>query len=113
MTKRQDLYLQRRSRSEQSDQHQPNQAKSISHEPRASPDSTSLASRIEFPTMTGTQSPVRRQTIFSHRWMKSRITAMARSGASGIAGNKETVRTEPGAEAAPHRCRGEPVSPYS
>src|SRR5712664_2077990 len=52
MTKRQDLYLQRRSRSEQSDQHQPNQAKSISHEPRASPDSTPLASRIEFPTMT-------------------------------------------------------------
>src|SRR6202048_4360558 len=53
MTKRQDLYLQRRSRSEQSDQRQPNQAKSISHEPRASPDSTALSSRIEFPTMTG------------------------------------------------------------
>src|SRR3984893_18836792 len=52
MTKRQDLYLQRRSRSEQSDQRQPNQAKSISHEPRASPDSTALTSRIEFPTMT-------------------------------------------------------------
>src|SRR5882724_12142289 len=52
MTKRQDLYLQRRSRSEQSDQHKPNQAKSISHEPRASPDSTALTSRIEFPTMT-------------------------------------------------------------
>jgi hypothetical protein len=30
----------------------------------------------------------------------SRITAMARSGASGIAGNKETIRTERGAEAA-------------
>jgi hypothetical protein len=30
--------------------------------------------------------------------MKSRITAMARSGASGIASNKETVRTERGAE---------------
>src|SRR5229473_4702833 len=53
MTKRQDLYLQRRSRSEQSDQRQPNQAKSISHEPRASPNSTPLTSRIEFPTMTG------------------------------------------------------------
>src|SRR6202035_1420727 len=53
MTKRQDLYLQRRSRSERSDQRQPNQAKSISHEPRASPDSTALTSRIEFPTMTG------------------------------------------------------------
>src|SRR5262249_30301600 len=53
MAKRQDLYLQRRSRSEQSDQRQPNQAKSISHEPRASPDSTALTSRIEFPTMTG------------------------------------------------------------
>ncbi|SRR6266849_6745640 len=52
MTKRQDLYLQRRSRSEQSDQRQPNQAANISHQPRASPDSTLLASRIEFPTMT-------------------------------------------------------------
>src|SRR6266446_7107012 len=54
MTKRQDLCLQRRSRPEQSDQRQPNQAANISHQPRASPDSTSLASRIEFPTMTGT-----------------------------------------------------------
>src|SRR4029077_6407005 len=54
MTKRQDLYLQRRSRSDQSDQLQPNQAKSIPHEPRASPDSAALTSRIEFPTMTGT-----------------------------------------------------------
>jgi hypothetical protein len=53
MTKRQDLYLQRRSRSEQSDQRQPNQAKTISHQPRASPNSTPLTSRIEFPTMTG------------------------------------------------------------
>src|SRR5258705_10591887 len=39
--------------------------------------------------------------LFSHCWMKFRITAKARSGASGIAGNKETVRTERGAEAAP------------
>jgi len=38
--------------------------------------------------------------------------AMARSGASGIAGN-ETVRTERGVEAAPQRCRGEQASPYS
>src|ERR1700738_1828776 len=53
MTKRQDLCLQRRSRSEQSDQRQPNQAKNISHQPRASPNSTPLTSRIEFPTMTG------------------------------------------------------------
>src|ERR1700716_1144000 len=53
MTKRQDLYLQRRSRPEQSDQPQPVQAANISHQPRASPDSTSVASRIEFPTMTG------------------------------------------------------------
>src|SRR5580704_8254813 len=53
MTKRQDLYLQRRSRSEQSDQRQPNQAKNISHQPRASPNSTPLTCRIEFPTMTG------------------------------------------------------------
>src|SRR5258708_25309386 len=55
MTKRQDLCLQRRSRPEQSDQRQPNQAANISHQPRASPNSTSLASRIEFPTMTGGQ----------------------------------------------------------
>src|ERR1700737_4969461 len=53
MTKRQDLCMQRRSRPEQSDQRQPNQAANISHQPRASPDSTSHASRIEFPTMTG------------------------------------------------------------
>src|SRR4030081_3683226 len=52
MTKRQDLYLQRRSRSEQSDQRQPNQGKNISHQPRASPNSTPLTSRSEFPTMT-------------------------------------------------------------
>src|ERR1039458_958925 len=53
MTKHQDLCLQRRSRPEQSDQRQPNQAANISHQPRASPNSTSLASRIEFPTVTG------------------------------------------------------------
>jgi hypothetical protein len=35
MTKRQDLCLQRRSRPEQSDQRQPNQAATISHQPRA------------------------------------------------------------------------------
>src|SRR4030088_2773017 len=57
MTKYQDLYLQRRSRSEQSDQRQPNQAKNISHQARASPDSTALTSRIEFPTMTGPTLP--------------------------------------------------------
>src|ERR1700719_3733479 len=53
MTKRQDLCLQRRSRPVQSDQRQANQPANISHQLRASPDSTSLASRIEFPTMTG------------------------------------------------------------
>jgi hypothetical protein len=53
MTKRQDLCLQRRSRPEQSGQRRPNQAANISHQPRASPNSTSLASRIEFPTVTG------------------------------------------------------------
>src|ERR1700704_5597130 len=42
MTKRQDLCLQRRSRPEQSDQRQPNQAANISHQPGASPDSTAL-----------------------------------------------------------------------
>src|SRR5882672_3247367 len=52
MAKRHDLYLQRCSRPEQSDHRQPDQAANISHQPRASPDSTSLASRIEFPTMT-------------------------------------------------------------
>jgi hypothetical protein len=52
MTKRQDLRLQRRSRPEQSDQRQPNQAANISHQPRASPNSTTLTSRIKFPTMT-------------------------------------------------------------
>src|ERR1700733_4381075 len=52
MTKRQDLNLQRRSRPEQSDQRQPNQAANISHQPRAPPNSTALTSRIEFPTMT-------------------------------------------------------------
>src|ERR1700716_1088715 len=52
MTKRQDLNLQRRSRPEQSDQRQPDQAANLSHQPGASPDSTSLASRIEFPTKT-------------------------------------------------------------
>ena len=48
MTKRQDLCLQRRPRSEQSDRRQPDQAANISHQPRASLNSTSLASRIEF-----------------------------------------------------------------
>jgi hypothetical protein len=52
MTKREDLCLQRRPRPEQSDQRQPNQAANISHQPRASPNSTSLASLIEFPTVT-------------------------------------------------------------
>jgi len=41
------------SKDEQSGQREPNQAANIFHQPRASPDSTSLASRIEFPTMTG------------------------------------------------------------
>jgi hypothetical protein len=50
---------------------------------------------------------------FNQCWMKSRVTAMARSGASGIAGNQGTVRTERAAETVPQRCRGEPVSPYS
>src|ERR1700730_505826 len=55
MTKRQDLNLQRRSRPEQSDQRQPDQAANISHQPRASPNSTALTSRIEFPTMTSSR----------------------------------------------------------
>src|ERR1700737_2843529 len=59
MTKSQDLCLQRRPRSEQSDQRQPNQAANISHQPRASPDSTALTSRIEFPTMTGLDASIK------------------------------------------------------
>src|ERR1700730_7211447 len=58
MTKRQDLCLQRRSRPEQSDQRQPTQAANISHQPRASPNSTSLASRIEFPKMTAVRDSI-------------------------------------------------------
>src|ERR1700682_420012 len=54
MTKRQYLYLQRRSRPEQSDQRQPNH---ISHQPRASPNSPPLASRFEFPTMSRSSDP--------------------------------------------------------
>jgi hypothetical protein len=70
MTKRQDLGLQRRSRPEQSDQRQPDQAANISHQPRASPNSTPLASRIEFPTMTGGQ--VRyRQRVPIKVWKRS------------------------------------------
>src|ERR1700732_3199864 len=63
MTKRQDLCLQRRSRSEQSDQRQPNQTANISHQPRASPDSTALTSQIEFPTMTGIAPPGERLPV--------------------------------------------------
>src|SRR5215831_21034867 len=65
MTKRQDLCLQQRSRPEQSDQREPNQAANIFHQPRASPDSTSLASWIEFPTMTGGEIERERQAINS------------------------------------------------
>src|ERR1700730_11833958 len=65
MTKRQDLCLQRRSRPEQSDHRQPDQAKNISHQPRASPNSTPLASRIEFPTMTGT-APFKEAGVAGH-----------------------------------------------
>src|SRR3979490_1915969 len=67
MTKRQDLCLQRRSRPEQSDQCQANQPANISHQPRASSDSTSLASRIEFPTMTGSESGKAAQPPYAHR----------------------------------------------
>src|SRR6202022_1074056 len=61
MTKRQDLCLRQRSRPEQSDQRQPNQAANISHQPRASPNSTPLTSRIEFPTMTEPEPDIRQQ----------------------------------------------------
>ena len=56
-------------------------------------------------------SPLRRWTIsFSHCWMKSRITAMARSGASGTAGNKETIRKN---EVRRQRCNDVAVSPLA
>src|SRR3984893_15232452 len=71
MTKRQDLYLQRRSRSDQSDQRQPNQAKNISHQPRASPDSTALTSRIEFPTMTAVGMPIQMSGYGGLLWKPS------------------------------------------
>src|ERR1700687_257631 len=82
MTKRQDLCLQRRSRPEQSDQRQANQPADISHQPKASPDSTSLASRIEFPTMTtGFTSSV---TILNRvSFAGPKLVEMATSAASG------------------------------
>src|SRR6202171_6450607 len=74
MTKRQDLCLQRRSRPEQSDQRQANQPANISHQPRASPDSTSLASRIEFPTMTAPHNGSA-TLIWRISWRISTVTA--------------------------------------
>src|SRR4029077_9865065 len=89
MTKRQDLCLQRRSPPEQSDQRQANQPANISHQPRASPDSTSLASRIEFPTMTELRLPqdtADRATyrLFSQHWGcgRDRLHADAAIGVS-------------------------------
>jgi hypothetical protein len=79
MTKRQDLCLQRRSRPEQSDQRQPNQAANISHQPRASSDSTSLASRIEFPTVTGVEvAAMRGQADDVCAWGQSRPSGYER-----------------------------------
>src|ERR1700687_2904960 len=83
MTKRQDLCLQRRSRPEQSDQRQPNQAANISHQPRASPDSTSLASRIEFPTMTA----VALRSFNSYAWLERDQTG-AQSETTAFASEK-------------------------
>src|SRR6202165_3345074 len=89
MTKRQDLYLQRRSRSEQSDQRQPDQAANISHQPRASPNSTPLASRIEFPTMTAGTAPSNVYVYFASKleivlaiyepWFKRKILALEKA----------------------------------
>jgi hypothetical protein len=72
-TKRQALCLQRRSRPEQSDQRQSNQAANISHLPRASRDSTSLVSRIEFPTITPAWALRLGRTCskFTHLWESS------------------------------------------
>ena len=81
MTKRQDLCLQRRSRPEQSDQRQPNQAANISHQPRASPNSTPLASWIEFPTMTTGQFPPN-----LHRLWRKNCGAQSRHGRPGSSG---------------------------
>ena len=74
MTKRQDLCSQRRSRSEQSDQRQPNQAANIFLQPRASPDSTSLASRIGFPTMTAFLTAEPDRLVFFDVNRRSRIS---------------------------------------
>src|SRR5437899_10855916 len=99
MTKRQDLCLQRRSRPEQSDQRQPNQAANISHQPRASPNSTPLASRIEFPTMTGglPASGSTRAAYFNARlavqvgWSETAAFGYLRERLVGTAGPQRTV----------------------
>ena len=66
--------MQRRSRSEQSDQRQPNQAANIFLQPRASPDSTSLASRIGFPTMTAFLTAEPDRLVFFDVNRRSRIS---------------------------------------
>src|SRR5882724_1392094 len=67
VTKRQNLSFQRRSRLEQSDQRQPDQAADISHKAKASPDSSSLASQIGFPIMTAAVG-IRKNNIGSCCW---------------------------------------------
>src|SRR6202162_3586686 len=79
VTKRQDLCLQRRSRPEQSDQRQPNQAANISHQPRVSPNSTSLGGLIEFPTVT-TSRPIKTGAKYRDRLWASFCLA-SRAGA--------------------------------
>src|SRR5467141_660298 len=53
MTQNRVFSLKRGPRRERSDQRQPNQAIDLSHKAGASPDSISVASKIEFPTGTG------------------------------------------------------------
>src|SRR3981081_3471495 len=60
MTKDQDLSSQRGPRLEQQDQHRPDHAASFSHKPETLRDSASLASRIRFPTGTGSGTLIQR-----------------------------------------------------
>src|ERR1700694_1019387 len=103
MTKRQDLCLQRRSRPEQSDQRQPDHAANISYQPKASPDSTSLASRIEFPTMTAGH----------YDEFRVRVDLPRRSGCAGpdhrpIHASAQEVRSAIAEEARTHHATHQP-----
>src|SRR5882757_2075896 len=90
MTKRQNFCLQQCSRPEQSDQRQPNQAATISHQPRASPDSTALTSRMEFPTMTPAQ-PLKKPSDGSDGSAARRPLMLGSSGNVDGTGSRQTA----------------------